>query len=124
MAFKGHNIPFVISGDGIVLADEALTSVFENIVRNAISHGKTEKMEVAINKKGENYEIRFIDFGSGVPDEIKEKIFEEGYKSAESKGSGLGLFIVKQVVARYNGEIFVEDNIPTGVVFVIELPII
>jgi len=124
LAFKGHNIPFVISGDGIVLADEALTSVFENIVRNAISHGKTEKMEVAINKKGENYEIRFIDFGSGVPDEIKEKIFEEGYKSAESKGSGLGLFIVKQVVARYNGEIFVEDNIPTGVVFVIELPII
>ncbi|MBO8179236.1 MAG: PAS domain S-box protein [Archaeoglobus sp.] len=108
-----------IYGEGRALADEGLRSVIENIVNNAFIHSGTDRVEIRISESAEWCEIRIADFGIGIPDEIKERIFEEGFKCGKTGQTGLGLFIAKKIVERYGGEIWVEDNKPKGSVFVI-----
>jgi tetratricopeptide (TPR) repeat protein len=115
------NIYFNIKGSGAVFADKALYSVFENIITNAVKHGKSPKIEILISATGKNCEIKIMDFGIGIPNEIKEKIFEEGFIYGETGHTGIGLYIVKQTIDGYGGTIFVEDNNPTGAIFVIIL---
>ncbi len=54
----------------------------------------------------------------GISDEVKDRIFERGFSTS---GTGLGLFITKLILNRYDGEIRVEDNEPRGVRFVIKI---
>lgn len=115
------SIDFEINGTCKALADEALDSVIDNILRNAIDHGKTKKIDVTVTEREKWCEIRIADYGVGIPDEIKDKIFEEGFGYGETKGSGLGLFIAKKTMERYGGSVYVEDNKPKGSVFVLRL---
>jgi len=115
------DIKFNLVGDCTILCDDAIFSVIDNIVRNAVVHGKTERIDISIEEKDGNCEMRISDFGKGIPDDIKSKIFLEGESFGETKGSGLGLYIVKKVLERYWGSITVEDNKPNGVVFIIRL---
>jgi len=115
------NFPVTIRGDAKVLADEALFSIFENIMRNAIIHGKTDRIDMDISSKDKVCEIRITDDGQGIPDLIKDNVFEEGLSYGNRKGSGLGLYIVKKTIERYGGAISVEDNKPKGAIFIIKL---
>ncbi len=114
-------VPIEIKGNANVIADDALFSVFENIMRNSVVHGKTDRIKVDIKSKNKISTIKVTDFGKGIPGDIKDKIFEEGISYGENKGSGLGLFIVKKTIERYGGEIKVEDNKPSGAIFIIKL---
>jgi len=114
-------IEFNVSGKASVMADDALYSVFNNIIQNAVDHGKASRIDIKIKEKPENFEIRIEDNGVGIPDEIKKSIFEEGFKFGEKGHTGLGLFIVKNAVKNYGGNIKVEDNIPNGTVFILDL---
>lgn len=105
---RGFDVHVDIEGDCNVLADDGLRTVFENLFQNAIQHGETERIDVKIEPASEWCEIRVIDYGKGIPDEIKTKIFDEGFKYGEKAGSGVGLFAVKKLVERYDGEISVE----------------
>ncbi|MDI9642796.1 MAG: PAS domain-containing sensor histidine kinase [Archaeoglobales archaeon] len=118
---KGFGIPISIEGDCEVVADDGLRVIFENIFQNAVQHAETDRVEVKIKKSGSYAEIRIADFGKGIPDEVKPRIFEEGFTYGEKASTGLGLYIVKRLVERYSGEIKVEDNKPKGTVFVIRL---
>lgn len=112
---------FNIQGSGTVIADEALEPVFDNIIRNAIVHGKTDRIDIEIDCNNETCEIRIADYGKGIPDEIKERIFEEGFSYGDSRSTGLGLYIVKNIIQKYGGEVKVEDNRPSGAVFILKL---
>ena len=114
------DIKFSITGDCNVLCDEALSSVIDNLVRNAVVHGKTDRIDISIHDKDGNCEMRIADYGKGIPDDIKDRIFGEGESFGETRGSGLGLYIVKKVMERYGGEISFEDNKPSGAVFVLK----
>jgi len=102
-----------------VLADELLSSVVRNLVINAIIHNDEKKPEISISAKEEDgwVELKIADNGPGIPDEMKEKVFEEGMGSH----MGLGLFLVKSIVESYGGRIWIEDNEPKGAVFVVKL---
>ncbi|NOY10999.1 MAG: HAMP domain-containing protein [Archaeoglobi archaeon] len=117
---KNYDIAYEIHGDATVLADVGIYSVVDNLVSNAIRHGGTERVEFEIAEKGEYVELRVKDYGRGIPDEIKEEIFREGFSTADSLG--LGLYIVRRIVERYGGKVWVEDNPEGGAVFVIRLP--
>ncbi len=110
--------------DVSVMANEALTTVIQNILHNAIVHGydgsEDFKIVVEVDEDDKFGVIRISDTGRGIPDEIKDKIFEEGFTTGE--GTGLGLFIVKKIVDIYSGKIEVGDNVPKGTVFVIKIP--
>ena len=98
-------IEFKVKGDCTVLADEALNSVTDNIVRNAIVHGKTKKIDITLTEDKEHCEIRIADYGIGIPDNIKKRIYDEGCRYGEVRSSGIGLYIVKKVIERYGGKI-------------------
>ena len=84
-------------------------------------HGKTDKIDIVNKKINGKCEVRIADYGKGIPDEIKDKLFDEGFFYGDAGHTGLGLYIVKKVVERYGGEVYVEDNKPRGAVFVVRL---
>lgn len=114
---KAENIRFEIEGTSQILADEMIYSVFENLISNAISHGKADMIRFEISKSGYFSQINVIDNGKGIPDNIKEKIFEEGFSYGQNGKTGIGLFIVKDAMERYGGKICIKDNLPQGAVF-------
>jgi len=114
-------IAFNIEGEGHVLADESLNSVIDNIISNAVVHGKTDRIDIKIGGRGEYCEIKIADYGVGIPEGVKEKIFEERFWYGETGGTGLGLYIVKKAMETYGGHVRVEDKTPRGAVFVLAL---
>ncbi|MDR5656954.1 PAS domain-containing sensor histidine kinase [Halodesulfurarchaeum sp. HSR-GB] len=110
--------------DRSVRADNMLNSVFNNILMNAVQHNDKSrpKIEVEVEESNEFLQVRIADNGPGISDDQKEAIFGKGEKGLDSTGSGLGLHLVKSLVERYHGDIYVEDNNPEGAVFVVELP--
>ena len=114
-------IKFNVDGECRVFADEALETVFANLISNSIKHGKANKIDIQISSKDNLCEVRFMDNGMGIPDKIKDKIFSEGFVYGKAGHTGIGLHIVTKTVERYGGHIYVEDNKPKGAVFVIIL---
>jgi len=112
---------FNIEGDVQALADESLSSILDNIVNNAVAHGKTDRIDITMKTDGEFCEIRIADYGSGIPDEIKGDIFEENFVYGETGNTGLGLYIVRKTMENYGGYVHIEDNTPKGAVFVLSL---
>jgi PAS domain S-box-containing protein len=110
-----------IDGEGTGIVDEAFKSVIENIIRNAKSHGLTDYMDIAIRQLDGGVEIRLIDYGKGIPDEVKGQLFQEGFMYGETGHSGLGLYIVRKTIERYGGTVKVENSVPQGTTFVIWL---
>lgn len=120
---EGHSIEHSVGGDCSILADEALESALDNIVRNAIIHGEAKNIDVNIEKDNETCVTRIADDGRGIPDDVKGRVFEEGFKYGKKAGSGLGLYLVKKTVERYRGEISLDDNHPQGTVLVLRFPL-
>ncbi len=115
------SIEFTIEGKGQVLADEALASIIDNIIRNAINHGKTDRIDITIDTQKNFCEVRIADYGVGIPDEMKEQVFKKGFQHGETGHTGLGLHIVKKAIESYGGSVHIEDNIPKGTIFVLRL---
>ena len=118
---KNYHAEINISGDCTIMADDAIFSVVDNIIRNAIVHGGTDRIDVKIEEDNSICRISFADYGRGIPDEIKDKIFHERFSYGEGGGSGLGLYIVRKIIEGYGGKIYVRDNEPKGTIFIIEL---
>jgi two-component system nitrogen regulation sensor histidine kinase NtrY len=62
------------------------------------------------------------DNGPGIPAADRDKLFMP-YYSTKRRGSGLGLAIVRRIIAEHGGSIEAADNVPTGTVFTIDLPV-
>jgi len=106
-----------------VCADELLGAVFRNILNNAVQHNNKAVPEITIRTHvdEETVTIRIADNGRGISEPRKEKIFAQGNQGLESEGTGIGLYLVRTLVDRYDGEIWVEDNEPEGSIFAVEL---
>jgi signal transduction histidine kinase len=73
-------------------------------------------------------EVRVIDCGIGIPDREKSRVFDAFYQvdsssTREYGGTGLGLSIVKRLVDAHEGQVTIEDNQPSGAIFVVTLPV-
>jgi two-component system, OmpR family, phosphate regulon sensor histidine kinase PhoR len=101
----------------------ALTSVVTNLIENAIKYSKPcETVEVKLYSKAGKTYLEVADHGIGIADQEKSRIFERFYRvgseeTRNTKGTGLGLYIVKQVLDKHQAEISVRDNRPAGSVF-------
>ncbi len=101
----------------------ALTSVVTNLVENAIKYSKPcEAVEVKLFQKEGRVHLQVADHGIGINDEEKSRIFDKFYRvgsedTRNTKGTGLGLYIVKQVLDKHEASIRVKDNRPEGSIF-------
>jgi signal transduction histidine kinase len=121
---------FTVEGsfpDREVVADEMLSSVFRNILRNAIQHNDETPPKVtvsaSVDEAADVAEVRIADNGPGVPEPQRDEIFGKGEKGLDSPGAGIGLYLVRSLVEIYGGDVWVEDNEPKGAVFVVRLPL-
>ncbi len=97
-----------------------------NLLDNAVAvlpDGGRIEVELSLDEEQENVFIKVHDDGPGITKENKLKLFEP-YFSTKKTGTGLGLAIVSTIVSDHNGYIRVQDNQPTGSVFIIELPLL
>jgi PAS domain S-box-containing protein len=110
-----------------VVGNKMLPSVFRNLVKNGIQHNDTDSPEVTISAtvrdEEDIVEVRVADNGPGIPDPQKEAVFGKGEKGLESEGTGVGLYLVQELVDSYGGEVRIADNEPTGTVFVVQLQV-
>ncbi len=98
-----------------VIAEDLLEEIFVNLFSNSVKY--TESSEVKIDVLIREYfigEVKYwmvtiSDYGKGIPDLMKKELFTRFYSKA--KGSGLGLSIVKTLVERYKGKIWVGDRV-------------
>lgn len=111
-----------------------LTQVIENLVLNSINHGlctiANGKIDILVNKINNNYvEIKVADNGTGIPDEIKDRLLEPFITNARARGNiGLGLYMVEQWVSGVlDGQLsFTSTQDPKAkyaTVFTVKIPI-
>jgi PAS domain S-box-containing protein len=106
-----------------VRANEMLSSVFRNLLSNAVQHNDSAepRVVVAAEERAETVRVRVEDNGPGIPEAQKDQVFGRNEKGLESEGTGIGLYLVAELLAEYDGDIWIEDAEPTGAAFVVEL---
>ncbi|MCZ7356986.1 MAG: PAS domain S-box protein [Candidatus Methanoperedens sp.] len=108
-----------------VKASKIIEEVFSNLISNAIKYASSGKRIIIESEdKGENLQVRVIDFGEGIKERDKTVIFERFRRGGKKgvKGSGLGLAIAWKIMELHNGRIWVEDNPEGGSIFIVEIP--
>jgi signal transduction histidine kinase len=118
-----EDLPF-FSGD-----PAAITSVALNLIENAAKYSQPEpRIRVELHRKGDELHWHVADNGPGISDPDKKRIWQKFYRIGSedtrmTKGTGLGLYIVRQLINIHGGSIKVVDNQPKGSRFEIRLPI-
>jgi two-component system phosphate regulon sensor histidine kinase PhoR len=114
---------FMIKGDYF-----KLEQIFINLIDNSIKYSESGTIKISATLEDNKVILKIADCGIGIPDDVKDRIFERFFvvnksRSRESGGTGLGLSIVKHIIQSHQGTIFVEDNQPRGTIFKIILPL-
>ena len=126
------NVKFILNegsrlkNEDISIPSEALITITGNLIDNALDSmnkdtSKNEKeLSLGIYTRPGELLIIVKDTGTGIPEEIKEKIFENGF-STKGPGRGIGLYHTKQLVSSLGGTITVESQVGTGTCFMVNL---
>ena len=102
------------------LDQNAYARVINNIIQNAVEHSKTKKIQISIKEEFRKIFITIKDFGVGIEPDDLEHIFDRLYKCDKARnkvGSGLGLYITKELVEKMNGCIDVKSEVGEGTEF-------
>lgn len=117
------------SAIGTYMGDRlGMTSVVLNLLENAVKYSNDPPViEARLSQSNGKIQLEVADQGIGIPDKEKKNIFEKFYRvgsedTRKTKGTGLGLYIVSEIVKAHKGHIAVYDNEPKGTIFSISLP--
>lgn len=105
-----------------------LSQVLKNLLGNAIKFTDYGSISLKAEKKDNTLFIYVEDTGIGISNDETKKIFTKFYQAytgedRKNEGTGLGLFICKEIVKKHNGEIWAESKVGKGSKFIIEIPI-
>ena len=109
-----------VLGDGV-----RLSQVFENLFSNAIKYAPGSGITITAQQFDKKVRVCFADHGEGIPEDFLPFLFERFYRVPGERtvtGTGLGLYICKQIVMAHHGKIWVESVLDKGTTFFIELP--
>ena len=132
MKYKSARITVDVAPDVPAITGDrvGLSSVAVNLLENAAKYAQPAPEIVTTLRRGGADEVVWTvsDNGSGIPDREKRRVWAKFYRignedTRRAKGTGLGLFIVRQLVNRHGGQIELEDNHPRGTTFRIHLPL-
>ena len=110
--------------DIIVSADkERITQVISNLLNNALKFTDEGYISISAEKRGKDVRVTVKDTGVGIDQEILPRLFSKFVTKSE-KGTGLGLYISKNIVEKHGGKIWAENNADgKGATFVFSIPI-
>lgn len=119
---KKQDMP-ILRGD-----KQGMVSIFSNLLENAVKYaGESPEITVRENFEKQQFVFDIADNGVGIPQTERKKVFEKFYRvgsemTRRTKGTGLGLYIVAEVVKLHKGTILILDNEPKGTIFRVVLP--
>ena len=120
--FTKNEVP-ILRGD-----KQGLVSLFTNLLENAAKYsGEQAEIKVSQSFHANKFLFEIADNGVGIPSTETRKVFQKFYRvgsemTRKTKGTGLGLYIVAQMVKLHNGSISIAENVPKGTIFKIVLP--
>lgn len=103
-----------------------LQRVFINLIKNgiqAVPEDRKPQIEIDLKKDKNNIIIRITDNGSGVPEELRDKLFRPNF-TTKTAGMGLGLAITKNIIENEKGKIWFETELNKGTSFFVQLPLV
>ena len=119
--FEGPSIRF-INGlpEGLrIFSDPTIVKVFYNLIDNSLRHGSKVKMiSLSTEESKDGLSVIYADDGIGIPEESKLRIFEKGF----GKNTGLGMFLVKELLSMTNIEIMENGKPGSGARFEMTIP--
>jgi two-component system, NarL family, sensor kinase len=103
-----------------------LHRVFANLLTNAINHStRGSAIEVELQPQSSHHIVKILDSGAGITNQELPHLFErfyQGNSDRQAKGSGLGLYLTRQIIEAHGGTIWAEKRLPTGAIFAFRLP--
>lgn len=119
---QGAQVIGAVSTDLLAYGRPAdFAEVLQNLLVNARVHGRGT-ITVRASNGGEYILVRVEDRGAGVPAPLRKAVFERGRRASDSPGSGLGLYLSRQLIKQQNGNLWVEDAPGGGAAFVMAIP--
>ncbi len=100
-----------------------------NLLENAAKYSPEQsKVQIKCAVPGDQFLIQVLDEGVGIPASERTKVFDKFYRignedTRQTNGTGLGLYVVKQIVDAHKGKITIQDRHPKGSIFTVSLPI-
>jgi PAS domain S-box-containing protein len=123
----GLNIDVTLSAEDESFAlgnASELREVFVNLIVNAVdAMPEGGSLNICCKQNGNRLRLRFADTGTGMKEDVREKIFEPFYTTKGVHGTGLGLAVSYGIIERHNGMITVESELGKGTTFHIDLPV-
>jgi K+-sensing histidine kinase KdpD len=121
---KGFEFETACNTASMIYVDPEKTQrIFMNIMKNALEAMEPGgKFSIIANKEGDDVVFLLSDTGAGIPDEIKQTLFDSFVTSGKKGGTGLGLAIVKKLIEEQKGRIEVESEVNKGTTFKIYFP--
>ena len=129
-ASEKHSLLFEAPAQLCIYGDELrLEQVFYNLIMNAIKYSPAGgSVMIRLLQEGQTAIVQVIDHGLGIPAKDQKDLFKEFYRASNVKerkinGSGLGLFVIHEIIRQHNGSIDVESELNEGSTFTICLPL-
>ena len=118
-----------VNGDAL-----QLQRVFNNLLINAINHSRRgDHVEIVLESQTFYQVVKILDTGAGIQPEQFPHLFERFYQGnsdsgglsqRQAKGSGLGLYLSRQIIEAHHGIIWAENRVPNGAIFGFKLPVL
>lgn len=131
LAQKKHTSIVVAASRGTVTGSwELLRRALVNLVENAVKYGpEGGQVQLSASLEGENAIITVADQGPGIPQELRERVFEpffrvDSARSRQSGGTGLGLALVRTIAELHGGSASIEEAPMGGVRFTLKIPVV
>ena len=118
------DLPLAVEGE-----KQGLEQVIENILSNAIKFsGDVVKIDITLDRDGDNARIRVTDDGHGIPEGVEEQVFGmftqlDSSDTRMGGGSGIGMHISRRIVQRHSGSLSYESVLGEGTTFTVTLPL-
>ena len=119
IAFSGSETPVIVKGNG-----HAVEDAIRNVVENAVVHSPA-RTEVVVTADLDG-SVRVVDQGPGIPGPDQKRIFERFWRGKEqgSKGAGLGLAIVAEIMRLHGGTVDVDSGCKGGAIFTLRFKLV
>ncbi len=129
-ALKSNRVISHVEPDIFIHGDEGLIEIaVRNLIENALKYSDDKAIELTIKNNTSSVEISVADYGPGIDQKEKAHVFRKFYRigdenTRQQKGTGLGLYIVDEIVKHHKGKVRIQDNKPSGTIFIVSLPLI
>jgi len=124
---EGLNVDVTLNAEGRFFtrgSASELREVFVNLIVNAVdAMPQGGSLTICCKQKGDRLQLRFADSGTGMNEEVRERVFEPFYTTKGVHGTGLGLAVSYGIIERHEGMITVDSQLGKGTTFYLDLPL-